>query len=641
MPHSRVRMTSGHLPSGRRTIVEHASARTSTAVRHASFFVPVAMLVVLAAASASGMVGGHGPLACSFVALATFNMRLLALSAWPSLLGEIVLLAKRFVRIEGLAPPAPTGKARTAILVPIHEEDPIEVFAAVEVMRASYLWTSVGDIDLFVLSDTRSEDVSRAERMAHSALVARISEEEGDVRVEGSPSRAVHYRRRKDNGHRKAGNVRDFCERWGAGYDFMVVLDADSLMSGRTIAHMIGTMEANPSAGIVQSMCYPIGRSSLFGRAQQFAARLHGPALAAGASFWQGPNGSWWGHNAIIRIESFMRNCGLPDLPGKAPLGGEILCHDTIEAALMLRGGREVWLLPDVGGSFEQTPTNFVDHLSRERRWCQGNMQHMRALRMDGLKAASFVHVGTGILHYLSAPSFVLFLAVSALCSTHGAFASGNRAWACVLLVEMLFLLSVPRMTALATAMADPAARRGFGGGWRLLLGAAASQTIAVLTGPTTILAYVGYLCATFFGTGVGWNAQARSDRGVGWREATTMFAPHVLAGTCGCVVLAASGAGWWSWLPSLPGVLLGIPFAVWTSRSGVGDRLFTTVEEVLPPRELLDLAVARNASWVSHVVDHPLPRETRSVMRTQSFAEAPDTAFVPDGTTPPVSSGA
>jgi membrane glycosyltransferase len=200
---------------------------------------------------------------------------------------------------------------------------------------------------------------------------------------------------------RKAGNVAKFLERWGGAYDFMVVLDADSLMTGHAIAQMIGTMEANPRAGIVQTMPYAVGRASLFARVQQFAGRLYGPMLARGLAFWQGPRGSYWGHNAIIRVQPFMQHCGLPDLPGHAPLGGEILCHDTVEAALMLRAGWDAWLVPGIEGSYEETPTNLLDHLVRERRWCQGNLQHLRVLRAQGLKFASLLHIGVGILRQL------------------------------------------------------------------------------------------------------------------------------------------------------------------------------------------------------------------------------------------------
>jgi membrane glycosyltransferase len=330
------------------------------------------------------------------VALVTLSVGLLALSSWPAILGFILGAFGRKAGRRQLAPAWPTGRARTAVLMPIYEEDSARVFAAVEVMRASLAVTGAGEVAFFVLSDTRRSEAAAAEENAYRALLARLASEAGGRR--GAP---VHYRRRAANMRRKAGNVAKFLERWGGAYDFMVVLDADSLMTGHAIAQMIGTMEANPRAGIVQTMPYAVGRASLFARVQQFAGRLYGPMLARGLAFWQGPRGSYWGHNAIIRVQPFMQHCGLPDLPGHAPLGGEILCHDTVEAALMLRAGWDAWLVPGIEGSYEETPTNLLDHLVRERRWCQGNLQHLRVLRAQGLKFASLLHIGVGILRQL------------------------------------------------------------------------------------------------------------------------------------------------------------------------------------------------------------------------------------------------
>jgi len=213
--------------------------------------------------------------------------------------------------------------------VPVYNENPDRVFNAVAVMRRSIAPEATGSLDIFVLSDTQDSVIAAAEEAAYAACCATM----------GAYGPALHYRRRTPNTRRKAGNIAEFCARWGSGYDFMLVLDADSLMTGPAIARLIGAAEANPRAGIIQTMCYPIGRASLFARIQQFGARLYGPLLARGVAFWQGPRGSYWGHNAILRTAAFAAHCQLPDLPGRAPLGGEILCHDTVEAALMLRAG--------------------------------------------------------------------------------------------------------------------------------------------------------------------------------------------------------------------------------------------------------------------------------------------------------------
>ena len=205
---------------------------------------------------------------------------------------------------------------------------------------------------------------------------------------------------------RKAGNIADFCARsWSAEYDYMVVLDADSLMGAGTIATLIGLMDANPSAGLIQTVPYAVGRETLFARIQQFAARLYTPLLVQGLAFWQGQDGNYWGHNAIIRIAPFVEHCDLPVLPGREPFGGEILCHDVVEAALMRRGGWQVWLMPLLGESYEALPANMVDFAQRERRWCQGNLQHLGVIGMRNLRAVGRYHLGLGVLTYLSGPA--------------------------------------------------------------------------------------------------------------------------------------------------------------------------------------------------------------------------------------------
>jgi membrane glycosyltransferase len=119
-----------------------------------------------------------------------------------------------------------------------------------------------------------------------------------------------------------------------------------------------------------------VNRTSLFARVQQFASRLYGPMLSEGLAWWSGSEGNYWGHNAIIRTRAFAEQAGLPRLPGRKPFGGEILSHDFVEAALLRRGGWDVRMAPQLYGSFEECPPSLPDLIVRERRWCQGNLQH-------------------------------------------------------------------------------------------------------------------------------------------------------------------------------------------------------------------------------------------------------------------------
>ena len=285
-----------------------------------------------------------------------------------------------------LAPSAPlearpNGVSRTAILFPIYNEDPHAVFTAADVMARAIAGFELERVDIFILSDTQDPQLAAAEAAAYASL-------------QPGAGPALYYRRRKANIRRKAGNIADFCENWGLAYDYMVVLDADSLMTANAVATMIGLMDANPRAGIIQTVPFPVGRETLFARAQQFAARLYAPLLVEGLAFWQQADSNYWGHNAIIRIAPFMEHCDLPVLPGVAPFGGEILCHDVVEAALMRRGGWEVWMLPGIDGSYEALPANLVDYAQRERRWCQGNLQHLGVVTARGLRAIGRYHLG-------------------------------------------------------------------------------------------------------------------------------------------------------------------------------------------------------------------------------------------------------
>ncbi len=591
--------------------------------RHASHLVPVAAFTAFVALASAMSVPSPGILGILFVGLATANAAALALTSWVPLLGALVAVAGWFGPVRGLSPPVLSGRARTAVLVPVYEEDPVSVFAAVATMRASLPRGGIGDVDIFVLSDTRSPATVQAEALQHAGLVSRVLAAEG-VPCAGSDGREIHYRHRENNIRRKAGNVEEFCVRWGSGYDFMVVLDADSLMVGQSIAHMIGLMEANPRAGIVQTMCYPVGKDTLFARFQQFSARLYGPLLAQGQSFWQGAHGSWWGHNAIIRIDPFMRHCGLPELPGRAPLGGDILCHDTVEAALMLRAGWEVWLAPGIAGSFEQTPTNLVDHLARDRRWCQGNMQHIKVLRAEGLRLASVLHLGVGILHYLSAPLFVLFLAAAVALGSRGAPMDPTQAaWSDAMLWAVFSLLFAPKLLAIGWTLANRELRRDFGGTPRLLAGALAEQILGMLVGPPTLCCYIAFLWNTFSGRVVRWDAQSREDRGVGWGEAAARLGLPALAGTG--AILLGSGLNM-GWLPLLAGLVLVLPTTVFTSQPGVGLRikaagLFATPEETRPPAEFARLAREVEAAAMARQEPRlatALPRETYGVMPSQ-----------------------
>lgn len=279
-----------------------------------------------------------------------------------------------------------------AIVLPVYNEEPGRVFAGLRTMYESLQRTGAAEnFDFFVLSDSTNPERWVEEEHAWAILCR-------DLNAFGR----INYRRRSVNTDKKAGNLLEFCESWGRSYRYMVTLDADSIITGDTIQTLYRRMEGNPRLGILQTAPKIVYAESLWGRLQQFANHFYGPIFAAGLNFWQRSEGNYWGHNAIIRMAPFMEHCALPDLPGREPFGGKILSHDFVEAALMQRAGFEVRLTADLEGSYEECPQDIVEHAKRDRRWCQGNMQHFWLLFSKGLTFASRLHLANGIMGYAS-----------------------------------------------------------------------------------------------------------------------------------------------------------------------------------------------------------------------------------------------
>ncbi|RYZ19262.1 MAG: glucans biosynthesis glucosyltransferase MdoH, partial [Sphingobacteriales bacterium] len=265
---------------------------------------------------------------------------------------------------------------RTAIVMPIYNEDTHRVIAGFEATLRSVEQTGeISHFDFFMLSDTTKSDIAQRERDYWQQFTDRI----------GELSKQTFYRRREKNLHRKVGNIAEFLQRWGKNYEHVLVLDADSVMSGHCIMRMVRTMQANPRSGLIQTVPTPVRQTTFFGRFVQFAAVLYSPMLAAGIAFWQTGAANYWGHNAIIRTKAFIDHCGLPTLEGKAPFGGDILSHDFVEAAMLRRAGWDVFLLAELEGSYEEVPANIIDYATRDRRWVQGNIQHLGLLGAAGL----------------------------------------------------------------------------------------------------------------------------------------------------------------------------------------------------------------------------------------------------------------
>ena len=298
---------------------------------------------------------------------------------------------------------------RTAIVMPIYNEDAARVFAGVEAIWGSLQQqprAQAQTFDFFILSDTRKPDIAEQEERAWRALVADAP----------SPEIGCSTAAAADNVGRKSGNIAEFVRNWGGAYDYMIVLDADSIMSGQALVSLAQLMDDapggrhHPDAAAAGRPRHAVrAHAAVRGAAERSDAR---PAVSPSGS---SARGNYWGHNAIIRMRPFAEYCALPRLPGAPPFGGEILSHDIVEAAFMRRAGYKVWLVPDIAGSWEEVPSNIIDFAARDRRWAQGNLQHIGVMPMRGLHWLSRLHLLTGILSYVSSPLWLLVLIISSI----------------------------------------------------------------------------------------------------------------------------------------------------------------------------------------------------------------------------------
>jgi membrane glycosyltransferase len=593
--------------SRRGTVASHCEARPrfwqrAGMVRRSLLLGLVLVQTAFAAWSMTAVLPYHGtqPLEAAILALFVLLFGWISAGFWTALTGFLVLLfgGDRYAISRTAAARVPIAEdARTAIVMPIANESVPRVFSGLRATFRSLAATSeLRHFDFFVLSDSSDPDLRVAEMAAWREACRALN-----------ASGRLFYRHRTHRLKRKSGNLADFCRRWGSNYRYMVVLDADSVMSGECLTTLVRMMEANPDAGIIQTVPRAAGRDTLFARMQQFANRVYGPLFAAGLHFWQLGESHYWGHNAIIRITPFMEHCALGRLPGRGFLSGEILSHDFVEAALMRRAGWAVWLAYDLPGSYEEMPPNLADELVRDRRWCRGNLINSRLLFAQGLHPAHRAVFMTGVMAYLSAPMWFAFLLLStALLAVHTLlpptyfirpeqlfplWPEWRPNWAIGLFGATATLLFLPKILAGLLVVAQES--RFFGGPLRLAAGVLTESALSALLAPIRMLFHTQFVAGALTGGAVGWKSPPREDAETGWGEALRRHGGHSLLG-----ILWAAGVYWLNpsfawWLVPITGALaLSIPISVLSSRVSLGrrarrGRLLLIPEESRPPREL------------------------------------------------------
>jgi len=543
-------------------------------------------------------------------ALAIFMLALfLALFAWialsftSALAGFCSLLAGGGCRLgTGQGAPLPHLMSRTALLMPTYNEQPARIMAGLQAIRESLGETGAAEaFDLFILSDTTDPAIWIAEEAGFLALRERTG---------GYGS--IFYRRRPKNVARKSGNIADWVTRFGGAYVQFLILDADSLMTGETLVRLAGAMERHPDVGLIQTLPIITGATTLFARVQQFAGRVYGPLIAHGIAWWHGAEGNYWGHNAMIRTRAFAEQAGLPELSGRKPFGGPIMSHDFVEAALMRRGAWAVHMVPGVRGSYEEVPPTLTDLAVRDRRWCQGNLQHLAVLPTRGLAAMSRLHLLTGIGSYITAPLWLLFILTGIMIAVQARFVPPDYfpqgkslfpQWPVIdpvramwMFVGTMALLLVPKLLGCVAILLRREERRR----WRLarLVGGILYETlVAGLIAPVVMLTQTIDVAAIVLGRDSGWNAQRRDDGVIPARETRRLYRRHTLLGLLlGAVAWAVSlSLALWM-LPVVLGLALAIPLALLTGRRR-SSGLLRTPEDLEPP-PVVARAAALQREW-------------------------------------------
>lgn len=530
--------------------------------------------------------------------------------------------AARIDRSVTPAEEAATELAPTAIVLAVCNEDVSRVYAGLRAIYQSLEATGkLAHFDFFILSDSSDPDRWIEEEMGWAQL-------SNELNAHGR----IFYRKRRVNTNKKAGNIADFCRRWGRRYRYMVVLDADSFMAGDTLVRMVRLMEANSGVALIQTAPRLFGAETLFARLQQFSAALYGPIFIAGANYWQQGEANYWGHNAIIRLAPFIDHCSLPRLPGHEPWGGKILSHDFVEAALLRRAGWGVWLLTDTQGSYEEGPPTLIDTLKRDRRWCQGNIQHIWLLFSRGLYPVSRFHFFLGVFSYAASLLWLLFLVLGTLLAI--GFDRTGLSWVptpglattvgvspeaqFAILTTLTFgLLFVPKILAVVDLFRQPGGAASFGGRAKVIGSVLLEMIFSAALAPVLMLFHAKFVVLSLFGEGVHWGTQRRaSDDRADWHAALRVHGGPTLLGLVWMVAIVYFAPQLVVWMAFvLAGIIFSIPLSALTGRTKYGRMtrelgLFCTPEESAPPAgdlsapEAAAPAVRTDAGLTRAVVD-------------------------------------
>jgi len=556
--------------------------------------VSMAGLLVLAGLALSPRGFGASDLAVLFLFALTTTW--LVVGFWNAIIGLIIMAGARDPSAV-LIPEAARRDERspihasTAILMCVRNESPDRVVRNLDTMMADI--EAAGEaarFHVYILSDTGRPDIGAAEKAAFDALSRTWA---GRL--------AVTYRRRERNTGFKAGNIRDFLERWGDRHDLMVTLDADSFMTAAGILRMVDIMQRQPRLGILQSLVIGMPTTSAFARLFQFGMRLGLRSWTIGSAWWQADCGPYWGHNAVLRVAPFKTHCAIPPLTGKGILSGHILSHDQIEAALMRRAGYDVRVLPEEDLGWEENPPTLIEFIRRDQRWLQGTLQYVFFIGLPGLKPVSRIQLVFAMLMFLGSPAWIglSILGTVLLAGIPTPSMLIDPDYGLALLVVVLSMWFAPKIATVVDVLSRPALRRGFGGALRFFASVAAETLFSLLLSPIMWVCHTASFLGLLFGRVIGWTGQIRDDHAIPWSTALRKLWPQTLLG-CGIVAtlaLAQPAALPYVFVLMAAGLVLAVPLCVVTSWRSIGGALQRLGVGRLPEETVPPEALGRRAS--------------------------------------------
>lgn len=532
------------------------------------------------------------PLQLGFLVLSTISFGWIALGTLSCAMGFLPLFAGEKADSVRLAKKITTPAHRTALLFPVHHEDPASIAGTITAIAEEL--EAVGQtkaFDIFILSDTRGEAAGMAEEAAYRELIERLH---GTI--------AVYYRRRIEATARKAGNIKDWVERFGGGYEQFIILDADSVMSGEALVKLALAMDADPHAGLIQTVPRIVGGSTLLQKLQQFACNVYGPSVAAGLAFWHRDQGNYWGHNAVIRTRAFATAAGLPDLPGQKPFGGHIMSHDFVEAVLLQRAGWGVHMVPSVAGSFEGVPPSLADLVVRDRRWAQGNLQHLKIVGQRGLTPMGRIHLAMGAFSYLVSAIWALSLIVGIILTLQSQQFFPNYfqdsktlfpIWPVIdpgaamrLFLATMAVVLLPKWLGMVLEIKRAYHASELFGTPRAIAGVIIETLFSMLLAPVLMMTQTAAIVQILLGRDSGWKAQSRGGQAIALKDALRMHWLHSALGALVAFICWETSPGLLVWMsPVILGLILS-GFVHWLTAQPAGPvfaALLSTDEERQP----------------------------------------------------------